>query len=121
VTSQQKEIVTSLFRGINAFDPDFVQTLFTEDASVIQPAKPVYHGRAGVRDMINDLARQSTGWEAHPLRTVAEENIVAVEWSASITDFGGGKGRVDGVAVLDFERDRIKRLRLYWRPEDLHD
>lgn len=118
MTDERNETITALFRALSDYDGDVLRTLFTEDASLVQPERPAYSGPDGAVQMLNDLSRSYTEFAVQPNRTVGEGEAVAVEWTATITDFGGGQSRVDGCSVLDFQGDRIHRLRSYWRPED---
>ena len=118
--SQHQEAISTLFRSLNAYDSDTLKPLFAEDAILTQPQRAAYHGTAGVETMVNDLARQYTSWAAEALKTVESENAAAVEWTSTVTDFGGGQSRVDGCTLIDFRDGRIARLRSFWRPEDLH-
>jgi hypothetical protein len=69
---------------------------------------------------VNDLSRSYVDFNVQPKRTVAQDGAVAVEWNATVTDFGGGQSRVDGASIIDFQGDKIHRMRSYWRPEDMH-
>lgn len=120
MTDAQNATVTALFRAISEYDADAIRSLFTDDATSVEPTRPVYNGPDGAVQLINDLSRTYVDFIAQPLRTVGNDDHVAVEWNATVTDFGGGQSRVDGAAVLDFQGDKIQRLRSYWRPEDMH-
>lgn len=120
MTDAQNATVTALFRAISEYDADVVRTLFTDDATAVQPTRPVYNGPDGAVAMVNDLSRTYVDFIVQPTRTVTEGDAVAVEWNATVTDFGGGQSRVDGASILDFQGDKIHRLHSYWRPEDMH-
>jgi ketosteroid isomerase-like protein len=120
MTDEQNAAVTALFRAISEYDADVVRTLFTDDATAVQPTRAVYHGPDGAVQLINDLSRTYVDFVVQPTRTVSQGDATVAEWNATVTDFGGGQSRVDGCSVLDFQGDKIHRLRSYWRPEDMH-
>jgi len=120
MTDEQNATVTALFRAISEYDADVVRSLFTEDATAFQPTRPVYNGPDGAVQMINDLSRSYVDFIVQPLRTIAQGDHVAVEWNATVTDFGGGQSKVDGASLIDFQGEHIHRLHSYWRPEDMH-
>jgi ketosteroid isomerase-like protein len=49
-----------------------------------------------------------------PLRILLTEDVGAVEWHARLRDAAGREYALTGVAMLDFERDRISHLSLYY-------
>lgn len=120
MTDERNQTITALFRAISAYDGDALRALFADDATLFAPDRPAYAGPDGSVDMLNDLSRTYTEFAVQPNKTIGAEDSAAVEWTATITDFGGGQARVDGCSVLDFQGDRILRLRSYWRPEDTH-
>ena len=119
MTDQQNQTVAAFFKSIEQYDADALRALVSPDATISTP-HTVLHGQDGAEQLVKDLSRQYVSWVAQPLRTVAQDGTAAVEWTCTVTDFGGSQGRVDGCCVFDFENDKIHRLRVYWRPEDLN-
>lgn len=119
MTDETNTTLTSLFQALKEYNPDLAKSLFTEDATILMPQRPAYHGPDGAVDMVNDLSRTWVDWIPQPLRTISEDNTSAVEWTCTMTDMGGGQSRVDGCCVVDFQEAKIHRLRVYWRPEDV--
>ncbi len=120
MTDEQNAILTAFLEALSAYDADKVRTLVTAEATLMQPTRPAYTGPDGAEQMVNDLARNYTEFTVEPQRTIAGSDSAAVEWLATITDFGGGQSRVDGCTVAEFEGGLIRRLQSYWRPEDTH-
>lgn len=118
MTPEQRDTVTRLFEALSRFDETAMPAFFTDDAVVISP-EGVFHGAARARRLVTDLARQYTGFVAEPVRIIADAEAAAVEIAADVTDFGGGRHRMDGCAVLDFRGPAVARARMYWRPEDM--
>lgn len=118
MTPEQNTTVTRLFEALSRFEEDAMPAFFTDDAVVITPGG-VFHGEAGARRLVTDLARQYTGFVVEPVRVIADGDAAAVEIAADVTDFGGGRHRLDGCAVLDFKGATVARARMYWRPEDM--
>lgn len=119
--TDQTENIARLFQALNAYDADALGSLLTEDATLKSAGGPTYHGAEAPARLMTDLSRVNTSWDASPTRCLGFGDVAVVEWTALLTDFGGGQNRLDGCAVLDFSGDRIRSARLYWRPEDMRD
>jgi ketosteroid isomerase-like protein len=118
MTEQQSAAATALAAAVANYDANAVAALLTPDATVIFPGRPAYLGAEGANQMINDLSKTYVDWKPQPLRMVGDGGVLAVEWTCTITDFGGAESRVDGCCVLDFHGSKIHRCRFYCRPED---
>ncbi|HEY3267111.1 MAG TPA: nuclear transport factor 2 family protein [Armatimonadota bacterium] len=118
MTHQQTETITALFQAIGAYDVDAAKALFASDASITVPDRPTYHGADGAVTMINDLASSYVDWKPQPKRIFGDGDVVAVEWTTTITDFGGSQSVLDGSSIVDIVGGKISRLRSYFRPED---
>ena len=128
MTGPRLDTINKLFTAVNDYDAALFASLVTEDAVLIMGGYEVhhgidgiYHGKSGAKDVIRDVARIFTSWATTCHRIIGEGDAAAIEWSVIITDFGGGQGKVDACAVADFDGDLIKRLRVYWRPQDMGD
>lgn len=118
MTERQHHNLAALFRAISTYDTVALSDLLVPDACLLRPGSPAEHGPDGAERMINDFAREYTEFSIAPHRAIVENDAAMAEWTATITDFGGGQTRVDGCAVVDFEGEKVSRLRLYYRPED---
>ena len=118
MTPEQTSAISSVFEALSRFEEHAMPACFTDDAVVVSP-QGVFHGEAGARRLVTDLARQYTGFVVAATRIIADGDTAAVEIAADVTDFGGGRHRMDGCAVLDFRGPKIARARMYWRPEDM--
>lgn len=119
MTDPQLTAVKNLLDAIARYDEDALSSLMALDATLIMPQHAVYKGPAGGAEMVKDLARIYVDWKPVPLRIASEGNIATVEWTCTITDFGGSQSRLDGCTVIDFQGSKIHRARFYFRPEDV--
>ena len=121
-----REIVDTYLRAWMDQDPDLIVTIFTDDA--------IYHERvlgepirtsAGIRDYWQTkVVEQQANIQAELLNLYLAENadtITAIaEWEAQFDDLVKGiRKRMREVAILEFDGDRIARLREYWASERL--
>ena len=119
--SNHTNTITRFFQALSAFDTDAMAALLTADATIKSAGAPAYHGPSAAMRAIGDLSRSHTAFVAEPSRCLYDGDAAVVEWTALVTDFGGGQNKLDGCAVLDFEGDFVKSARFYWRPEDMHN
>lgn len=120
MTDPQTTAVATLLDAIARYDADALASIVTEDAVLLVPEHPAYIGPDGAAEMIRDLSRSCVEWNPRALRTVSQPGAAIVEWTATITDFGGSESCLDGCTVLDFRDGKIQRARFYFRPEDRH-
>ena len=118
MTDPQQIAVASLLNAIARYDADSLASIVAADAVFLVPERPAYVGPAGAAEMIRDLSRTYVEWNPKPLRIASQGGVATVEWTCTITDFGGSESRLDGCTVVDFRDDKIQRARFYFRPED---
>lgn len=105
-------------------DPDLIVTIFTPSA--------IYHERVlqepirtldGIRDYWQTkVVEEQANIRAELLSLYVAENVspttAIAEWQAEFDDVvKGHRKRMREVAILEFEGDRIARLREYWTSE----
>lgn len=113
--------ITRFFEALSAFDTDAMGVLLAKDATIKSAGAPAYYGSEAAPRAIGDLSRSYTAFVAEPSRCLYDGDAAVVEWTALVTDFGGGQNKLDGCAVFDFDGDLVKSARFYWRPEDMHN
>ena len=118
MTDPQQTAVASLLEAIARYDADTLASILTDDAVLLVPERPAFVGKAGAAEMIGELSRAYVEWNPRPLRIASQAGIATVEWTCTITDFGGSESCLDGCTIVDFRDDKIQRARFYYRPED---
>ncbi|HEY3413190.1 MAG TPA: nuclear transport factor 2 family protein [Armatimonadota bacterium] len=118
MTDTQQTTASALLDAIARYDADAISSIVTDDALLLVPERPAYVGPEGAAEMIRDLSRTFVEWNPRALRVASEAGVSTVEWTCTITDFGGSESCLDGCTVLDFRDGKIQRARFYFRPED---
>lgn len=117
-----RKVIDVYMRAWSEQDPDLIVTIFTESA--------VYHERVldepirtrdGIRKYwMEKVVGAQARIEPRLLALYVDGTTAVAEWEASFDDLEDGvRKRMREVAILDFEGDRICRLREYWASEVL--
>ena len=94
--------------------PERFLACFTPEAELEGPERPPLRGAAGLESWLRSVRKAFPLAACEPLRIVLCEDSGAVEWHARLRDAAGREHSLTGVAMLDFERDRISRVSLYY-------
>ena len=117
-----RKVIDIYMRAWRDQDPELIVTIFTESA--------VYHERVldepirtheGIRKYWMDkVVGSQARIEPRLLALYLDGETAVAEWEARFDDLEDGvRKRMREVAILDFEGDRICRLREYWTSEVL--
>ncbi|WP_084020416.1 nuclear transport factor 2 family protein [Mycobacterium avium] len=105
-------------------DPDLIVTIFTDDATYHERVleEPI-RTQAGIRNYWQTkVVEQQANIEAKLLNLYLAENTTTAiaEWEAQFDDLvERTRKRMREVAILEFDGDRIARLREYWASQRL--
>jgi ketosteroid isomerase-like protein len=116
----QLAAASALLTAISEYDANGLAALIAPEGCLIFPEHPVYTGPSGAAELIKELARNFCDFRPVPLYVIEQGDLAAVEWTCTITDFGGSQSRLDGCAMLQFSGGKIHRVRFYFRPEDVN-
>jgi limonene-1,2-epoxide hydrolase len=102
-------------------DSEGIVSLFAEDCEVGNVVSPErFHGREGARQFWGEKYRDTFGEVRSTFRNVfAGEGRAALEWKTEGTTGEGTSVEYEGVSILEFEGDLIKRFRAYFDATDL--
>ncbi|MDA3642093.1 nuclear transport factor 2 family protein [Mycobacterium xenopi] len=123
------KIVDTYLRAWMDQDPELIVTIFTDDATYHERVleEPI-RTRAGIRDYWQTkVVEQQANIQARLLNLYLAENTentdtptAIAEWEAQFDDLvEGTRKRMREVAILEFDGDRIARLREYWASQRL--
>ncbi len=107
---QVRETLTALGSG----RPDRFVACLTPDAVLEDPLEDGARGSSELTAWVDGRRRAFPQAAYEPLRILLNEDVGAVEWHARLRDVAGREYALTGVAMLDFEHDRISHLSLYY-------
>lgn len=123
MTNNLVPYIQNLTHAWNSHDVEVVLPYYSEDYEGMDIGEPhVQHGRKAVKEMLRRY------WQAFPdlyftiQDTVAEENRIAISWSAEGTHQGpimnipptGHKVEVKGISVIEVEDGLVARGQYIW-------
>lgn len=111
-----RKFIEALGRLEGARDLETIVSLFADDCevgNVVSPEK--FAGREGARRFWGAKYRDTFGEVRSTFRNVfAAEGRAALEWTTEGTSHEGAPLSYDGVSILEFEGESIKRFRAYY-------
>lgn len=114
------KVIAVYMRAWAEQDPDLIVTIFTEDATYHERVldEPI-RGREGIRKYWTDkVVGAQAAIDCRLLALYLDGSTAIAEWEAIFDDLEDGvRKRMREVAILDFDGDRISRLREYWTSE----
>ena len=101
-------------------DLEGIARLFTDDCEVGNLTAPEkFHGPDGARQFWTKYRETFDDVRSTFSRIIVGEGSAALEWTTEATGRDGAPIRYDGVSLLDFDGDRVRRFRAYFNAEDL--
>jgi ketosteroid isomerase-like protein len=117
-----RKVIDVYMRAWSEQDPDLIVTIFTESATYHERVldEPI-RTREGIRKYWMDkVVGAQARIEPRLLALYVDGETAVAEWEARFDDLEDGvRKRMREVAILDFEGERISRLREYWASEVL--
>lgn len=108
--AQVRETLTALGSG----RPERFVACLTPDGVLDDPLEVEARGSSELAAWVQVRRRTFPQAACEPLRILLTEDIGAVEWHARLRDAAGREYALTGVAMLDFEHDRISHISLYY-------
>ncbi len=105
--------VREAFTALGAGTPERFVACLTPDAVLEDPLEDL-RGSSELAAWVHVRHQAFPRVAYEPLRILLGEDTGAVEWHARLRDSAGREYALAGVAMLDFERDRISRFSLYY-------
>lgn len=113
----------------SAHDVEALSRLFTEDCEYEDVAFGIVNpGHEGVLDWARGFLGSFPDLRVTPRREFKQTRLGVLEWEMEGTQLGefdgrppgGGRFRVRGVTIFEFEGERIRRCADYWNLGDVH-
>jgi len=118
--TKAQRFIDALYRLENDGDLDAIAALYGDDAEVSNPTDTTPHrGRDGAREFWSKY-RASFERVHSEFRNVVESGDAALlEWRSDGRTAAGEDFSYDGVSVIEFDGDSIRRFRAYFDPHAL--
>ena len=97
-----------------------MEDIFSDDSelgNVIVPGK--FHGREGTRDFWTKYRDTFAEIRSTFRNRIISDGRAALEWTTEAAGWDGQPLRYDGVSILEFEGNKIKRFQAYFDPAAL--
>ena len=101
-------------------DAETIVALFSEDAEIGNVTlTESFGGTDGAREFWTNYRKTFGEVGSKFTNKIHSENVSALEWTTTGTSANGGEIQYDGVSVLEFEGEKIKRFFAYFNPAKL--
>ncbi len=118
-----RKVIDVYLRAWTTQDPDLIVTIFTPDATYHERVlgQPI-RDQAGIFEYWQTkVVREQANISAQLLSLYLDGTTAIAEWEARFDDLVAGHRKLmREVAILDFDGDRIARLREYWTSQRLN-
>jgi len=93
----------------------FISALFAEDAEISSPERgELNHGAVGASRFWHEYLRSFGRVRSEFTRDLEAGGVAVLEWVSRGSLPGGEPVRYEGVSILEFDGDRVKRFRTYY-------
>lgn len=117
-----RSVIDTYLRAWTSQDPDLIVSVFTPAATYHERAfeQPI-RDQSGIRQYWQTkVVKEQANIAARLLSLYLDGSTAIAEWEAEFDDLvAGGRKRMREVAILEFDGDRIARLREYWASQRL--
>ncbi|HZI11414.1 MAG TPA: nuclear transport factor 2 family protein [Myxococcus sp.] len=119
-TDRAQRFVDALLRLEQSGDLEGIVALFSDDAQVSNVASPrVFSGKDGARQFWTEY-KGTLGQVKSTFRNMIEAgDRVALEWETQGTARNGAAVDYEGVSIIEWDGDRIRRFYAYFDPHAL--
>ena len=101
-------------------DVESIVALFADDAEVGNVTlTESFSGADGAKEFWTNYRKTFGGVNSEFHNKVHSENVSALEWTTTGTSLNGSEINYDGVSVLEFDGEKIKRFFAYFNPAKL--
>ena len=101
-------------------DAEMIVALFSENAEIGNVTlTESFSGTDGAREFWTNYRKTFGEVSSEFTNKIHSENVSALEWTTTGTSSNGSEINYDGVSVLEFEGEKIKRFFAYFNPAKL--
>ncbi|KFE68655.1 nuclear transport factor 2 family protein [Hyalangium minutum] len=116
-TERAQRFVDALAKLEESGDLEAIVSLFAEDAKVSNVASQrEFTGREGVRQFWRDYKAMLASVKSTFRNMIESNDRVALEWETQGTAQNGAAVNYEGVSILEWDGDRIRRFYAYFDP-----
>jgi ketosteroid isomerase-like protein len=116
-TERAQRFVDALAKLEESGDMEALVALFADDAQVSNVAsRRVFHGLEGVRQFWTDYKAMLARVQSTFRNMIESADRVALEWETQGTASNGAAVNYEGVSILEWDGDRIRRFYAYFDP-----